>query len=457
MTVLAAFDPQTLDRAPVRFAVAAAKFADVPLIIASVRASVAPAPSAQDDVIGEELERLRAAITHDHGIEVRTRTVTALPPVGVTRGLQNVIDEEHASLVVVGSSKRGVVGHVVPGTTAQRVINGCACPVAVVPRGYDPPKQLTAIGVAFVPTPEGRRALHEAAAIAQMSDADLRVLTVVKPGIGADASAGPARVAAARNRAQLEATLTAAIAELADGVRAESEVLVDDPADALVSVSPHLDLLVMGSRGYGPGLAVLFGGVSRRVTMRAGCPVLVVPRGSTSSLAPPAHRSLTTVCKTYASDAIARDAVDALTAAGVPRRDIWLLTGHRVHDVRHETVGGFAGAIDPNSPVGTYAGAVRLRRQGAGAFIGDPDQQRQGSFADAEIDTIISYEDRAGRSHVGGPLEMQSLLRRFTLTDEEAARVIHDLHTGRAVLLVEGSQIAASDARARLDALAVAA
>jgi nucleotide-binding universal stress UspA family protein len=457
MTVLAAFDPQTLDRAPVRFAVAAAKFADVPLIIASVRASVAPAPSAQDDVIGEELERLRAAITHDHGIEVRTRTVTALPPVGVTRGLQNVIDEEHASLVVVGSSKRGVVGHVVPGTTAQRVINGCACPVAVVPRGYDPPKQLTAIGVAFVPTPEGRRALHEAAAIAQMSDADLRVLTVVKPGIGADASAGPARVAAARNRAQLEATLTAAIAELADGVRAESEVLVDDAADALVSVSPHLDLLVMGSRGYGPGLAVLFGGVSRRVTMRAGCPVLVVPRGSTSSLAPPAHRSLTTVCKTYASDAIARDAVDALTAAGVPRRDIWLLTGHRVHDVRHETVGGFAGAIDPNSPVGTYAGAVRLRRQGAGAFIGDPDQQRQGSFADAEIDTIISYEDRAGRSHVGGPLEMQSLLRRFTLTDEEAARVIHDLHTGRAVLLVEGSQIAASDARARLDALAVAA
>jgi hypothetical protein len=62
MTILAAFDPQTLDRAPVRFAVAAAKFADVPLVLASVRASVAPAPSAQEDVIGEELERLRADI-----------------------------------------------------------------------------------------------------------------------------------------------------------------------------------------------------------------------------------------------------------------------------------------------------------------------------------------------------------------------------------------------------------
>jgi hypothetical protein len=35
--------------------------------------------------------------------------------------------------------------------------------------------------------------------------------------------------------------------------------------------------------------------------------------------------------------------------------------------------------------------------------------------------------------------------------------VIHDLHTGRAVVLVKGSQSAASDARARLDELARAA
>jgi nucleotide-binding universal stress UspA family protein len=457
MTILAAFDPQTLDRAPVRFAVAAAEFADVPLVLASVRASVAPAPSAQDDVIGEELERLRADITYDHGIEVRTRTVKALPPVGVTRALQNVADEEHASLVVVGSSKRGVVGQVVPGTTAQRVINGSACPVVVVPRGYDAPKQLTTIGVAYVPTPEGRRALQEASNIAEMSDADLRVLTVMKPGLGADASAGPTRQAAERNRAQLEGTLSAAVAEVADGVRAEGEVLVDDPADALVSVSQHLDLLVMGSRGYVPGLAVLLGGVSRRITMKARCPVLVVPRGSTTSLAPSSRRTVTTVCKTYASEAMARQAVDTLTAAGVPRSDIRLLTSYRAPDLRHETVGGFAGAVDPNSPVGTYGGAVRLRRQGAGGFTGDPDQQRQGSFGDADIDAIIRYEDPAGGSRVAGHLELQRLLRHFALTDDAAARVIHEAHTGRAVVLVEASRIAATAAQARLEELANAA
>jgi nucleotide-binding universal stress UspA family protein len=453
MTVLAAYDPQTLDRAPVRFAAAAARSADVPLVIASIRAGVAPAPSARVDLLGEELERLSADLMDDYGIEVRTRVVKVLPPMGVTRGLRNVIEEEHASLVVVGSSKRGVLGQVAPGTTAQRVINGCGCPVVVVPHGHDSPQRLSAIGVAFVPTPEGRRALHEAASIAQMVGADLRVLTVVRPGIGADASAGPAREAAERNRAALEATVADAIAELAEGVRAQCEVLVDNPAEALASVSPHLDLLVMGSRGYGPGLAVLLGGVSRRVTMTARCPVLVVPRGSTAALA--AWRDTAAVCKTYSSEAVARRAVRALTATGVPRRDILLLTGRRLHDVRREAVGGFAAALNPSAPVGAYAGAPCLRRQGRGGFAGNPDEQRQGSFADAE--TIATVEDGTGRSQVADHLRLRRLLWRAALGRSAADDVIGELHMGHAVVLVEASEIAASDAQARLEELAHAA
>jgi hypothetical protein len=195
--------------------------------------------------------------------------------------------------------------------------------------------------------------------------------------------------------------------------------------------------------------------VSRRVTMKAGCPVLVVPRGSTSAVAPWAERTATTVYKTYASEAVARRAVDTLTAAGVPAHDIRLLTSRRAHDVRHETVGGFAGAVDPNSLVGTYGGAARLRRQGTGGFAGDPDRQRQGSFGDADIDAIIGYEDRAGGSRVVG--DLGPMLRRFGLTDDTAARAIHELHAGRAVVLVEASQIAASAAQARLEELANAA
>jgi nucleotide-binding universal stress UspA family protein len=453
MTVLAAYDPQTLDPAPVRFAAAAARFADVPLVIASIRAGVAPAPSARVDLLGDELERLSTDLTEDYGIAVRVRVVKALPPMGVTRELQKVIDDESASLVVVGSSKRGVLGRVAPGTTAQRVINGCACPVVVVPHGYDPPSRLSTVGVAFVPTPEGHRALHEAAHVARMSDADLRVLTVVKPGIGADASAGPAREAAERNRAALEATVADAIAELPVGIRAESEVLVDDPADALASVSPHLDLLVTGSRGYGPGLAVLFGGVSRRVTMTARCPVLVVPRGSASALA--AWGDTAAVSKTYSSTAVARRAVRVLMAAGIARRNILLLTGRRMRDVRREAVGGFAGAVDPSAPVGAYAGAPCLRRQGRGSFAGDSDEQRQGSFADA--DTIVTVEDGTGRSQVADHLQLRRLLGRAALGDGAADNLISELRMGHAVVLVEAAAIAASDAQGRLEETAQAA
>jgi hypothetical protein len=57
---------------------------------------------------------------------------------------------------------------------------------------------------------------------------------------------------------------------------------------------------------------------------------------------------------------------------------------HRLHDVRSEPVGGWAGPIGPDEPVGKYAGPPRRRRQAAGGWSGEPDRQRQGSFADAE-------------------------------------------------------------------------
>lgn len=59
--------------------------------------------------------------------------------------------------------------------------------------------------------------------------------------------------------------------------------------------------------------------------------------------------------------------------------------GRRIHhDVRSEPVGGWAGPIEPDAPVGKFAGPPRLRRQASGGWAGEPDRQRQGSFADGE-------------------------------------------------------------------------
>jgi hypothetical protein len=59
-------------------------------------------------------------------------------------------------------------------------------------------------------------------------------------------------------------------------------------------------------------------------------------------------------------------------------------TIHEIHDTRREAVGGYAGPVGPNAPVGTYANRVLLRRHGTGSYAGDPDLQRQGSYADVD-------------------------------------------------------------------------
>ena len=87
---------------------------------------------------------------------------------------------------------------------------------------------------------------------------------------------------------------------------------------------------------------------------------------------------MATLWKAYSSDVVARHAVEALRAAGVPGRDIRLLTGRPLHDVREELVGGFARAVAPNAPVGTFANIDRLRRQGAGSFAGLAAVRRSG-------------------------------------------------------------------------------
>jgi hypothetical protein len=164
-----------------------------------------------------------------------------------------------------------------------------------------------------------------------------------------------------------------------------------------------------------------------------------------------------TLWKTYASDDVARHAIEALRTAGVPGRDIRLLTGCRLHDVRDEPVGEFARAAGPNAPVGTYANIRRLRRQGAGSFAGDPDRQRQGSFADTDRDVIVTYDDDAEHSRVAGDLGIRQLLQGAALDAAAADRIVDELHAGHAVVLAEIAEIARSDAQARLEEVAPAA
>jgi nucleotide-binding universal stress UspA family protein len=181
---------------------------------------------------------------------------------------------------------------VVPGSTAARLLRGAPCPVAVVPRAWSARGVIATIGVAYTDSDEAREALRGAYALARRAGATLRALTVVlpaalyartephtaiRPGVDLTAVEGEARVEA-------EASLRAVVAELGDDVTVEVDAFVGDPAEILIDLSERLDLLICGSRGYGPLRAVMLGSVTRRVVAKAHCPVVVLPRGVKAAL-----------------------------------------------------------------------------------------------------------------------------------------------------------------------------
>jgi hypothetical protein len=103
------------------------------------------------------------------------------------------------------------------------------------------------------------------------------------------------------------------------------------------------------------------------------------------------------------------------------------------------------------------AAACSQRHQGAGSFAGDPDQQRQGSFADTDRVVIVTYKRDAERARITGLRGARRLLRRAALDDDAVDRAVGELHQGHAILLVDLREIAASEADARLKELASAA
>jgi nucleotide-binding universal stress UspA family protein len=233
---------------------------------------------------GPALDALQAEIEAE-GVDVAYRELKGL---SAPRALHEAAAAEDAGLLVVGSRREGAVGRVLPGSTAERLMHGAPCPIAVVPAGWQA-DDFRDIGAAYVASDEGAEALRAAHALAFRAGATLHVLAVVKVNYGLYAETRPGQVVyppeviaevESENRAWAQEALRAALARLDGDVPIEAETVVDrDPAEPLLRASEHLDLLVCGSRGYGPLRSVLLGGVSRRVAGAARCPVIVVPRG----------------------------------------------------------------------------------------------------------------------------------------------------------------------------------
>ena len=73
--------------------------------------------------------------------------------------------------------------------------------------------------------------------------------------------------------------LERAVAALPDDVSAKGVFVAGRPSAELAAQSEGVDLMVVGSRGYGPLAAVLLGGVTHGLVRTGRLPVIVLPRG----------------------------------------------------------------------------------------------------------------------------------------------------------------------------------
>lgn len=280
--VIAGFDGSEEARDGLHLARSLADATGAELIVASAFGPVLAGegvdlPAIEDRYFADTFEEARAELGRADFERRELRDVSA------PRGLDRLAEAEGADLIVVGSCHRGALGRVLFGSVGERLLYGAPCAVAVAPRGYAGCTHLGrgVIGVAYDGGAESRVALEGAAELARLVGGTLRLITAQTDysflGLSSD-----------RTLDEYTEAVRGHYREIQDEAResvgpdvSTTDVLVDAPtAKALIASAVDLDLLVIGSRGYGPIRRTLLGGVSAEVMRGAPCPVLVLPRST---------------------------------------------------------------------------------------------------------------------------------------------------------------------------------
>jgi nucleotide-binding universal stress UspA family protein len=259
--------------------------ADAPVILAMAHRLEPLRPGAEEHeaFLRQDAERTLARLAVDlddvSDVVLRPLVANASP----AHALQATAEEEQAGIIVVGSSHTGRLGRVLPGSTAERLLHGAPCPVAVVPLGYrtHATRSNPVVGCGYRSTDDGAAALGAAEELALALSAPLRVIQVVEP-LARTYDGGEMPLNFPEINASIfqdtERTLGQRVARLSSRLESEGTLYSGRPADVLIGLSETVDILVIGSRGYGPLKAVLLGGVSGQIIRSAACPVIVIPR-----------------------------------------------------------------------------------------------------------------------------------------------------------------------------------
>ncbi len=220
------------------------------------------------------LERERA----DAGVEAELIGVVAAAP-GV--GLHRQAEEQGADLLVVGSCSHGAFGRAMLGDDTRAALNGAPCAVAIAARGYAGQaggagragNPIAKVGVAYNGSLESERALAKAREVAEPTRASIEALEVVS--IPSYAFTGLMAPAIGDSIDLMISEANARMSQLPDVV---GRAVYGLAGEELAAFGEDLDLLVVGSRSYGPVRRLVLGSTSDYLERHARCSLLVLPR-----------------------------------------------------------------------------------------------------------------------------------------------------------------------------------
>ncbi len=213
------------------------------------------------------LEAERAAA----GVEAGLASVVSVSP---GRGLHQQAEDQHADLLVVGSCDRGAFGRAMLGDDTRAALNGAPCAVAIAAAGYgEHSAPIASVGVGYDGSAESEAALAAARELAAPTKASVRALQVVSIPPYAYTGLIPADVGDAMQAILKQAERS--VAELSD---VEGSAVYGLAGEELAAFGDRVDILVVGSRGYGPVKRLVLGSTSDFLERHARCSLLVLPR-----------------------------------------------------------------------------------------------------------------------------------------------------------------------------------
>jgi nucleotide-binding universal stress UspA family protein len=219
------------------------------------------------------LERERAAAD----VSAELISIVAMSP---GRGLHQQAEEQNADLLVVGSCSRGAVGRAMLGDDTRAALNGAPCAVGIASRGYaQHPSPITKVGVAYNSSQESEAALALARELAAPTKASVHALEVVS--ITTYAYSGLVAPAMGDSIDMMLQEANGRLKELPD---VEGRAVHGLIGEELAAFGDEVDVLVVGSRGYGPMRRLVLGSTSNYLERHARCSLLVLPRGASGGV-----------------------------------------------------------------------------------------------------------------------------------------------------------------------------